>query len=165
MNKIIVFDLATEGLEPFKHRIIGITTKTEEEERIFTERDEKKILEQFWLYITEKGFNKVVGFNSENFDIPMLIIRSIKHKIKMDEDFRKKSIDLRQLIFNGEQRKGKLEDFKELLGINFEENGYRKMHMSLLWEARHLTKLRDFLSRDVKITWCLYEYVREAGLC
>ena len=69
MNKNnCVFDLSTEGLEPLKHRIIGVTTKTETEEQIFTDRDEKKILEDFWNYVESCNFDKLIGFNSSSFE-------------------------------------------------------------------------------------------------
>ena len=159
----MVFDLATEGLEPVKHRIVGITTKTMLEEKIFTNRDEKKILEEFWEYVNKKKFDKIIGFNSDNFDVPMLIVRSIKHNLHIT-NIEDKFIDLRRVIFGTEHKKGTLQDFQNLLGIEILENGYKKMHMSLLWEAAHLSNLEEYLLQDVKITWKLYLRVREAGL-
>lgn len=160
-----IFDLSTEGLEPLKHRIIGITTKTETEEQIFTDRDEKKMLEDFWNYVESCSFDKLIGFNSSAFDVPMLIVRSIKHKITIP-NLNDRLVDLRKLIFGDEERrKGTLEDFRELLGINFSNCNYRNMHMSLLWEQRYeFTKLKEFLLRDVVITWQLYKHIEEAGL-
>lgn len=163
MNNVIVFDLSTEGLEPLKHRIIGITTKTATEEKIFTHRDEKKVLEDFWSYINENEFEKFVGFNSNNFDIPMLIVRSIKHKVRM-YNIKEKSVDLRNKIFGDEHKKGTLHNFQELLDIKYVEEGYAKMHMSLLWQAGHLKDLKEYLLRDVRITWKLYENLLEVGL-
>ncbi len=161
--KELIFDLSTEGLEPVKHRIVGITTKTALEERIFTSRDEKKLLEDFWIYMKEKNFEKIVGFNSDNFDIPMLIIRSIKHNIKTI-NIKGKSLDLRKVLFGEQHKKGTLQDFQNLLGITFVENGYSKMHMSLLWEVNTLKNLEENLLQDVRITWKLYLRIKEVGL-
>ncbi len=162
-NNVLIFDLSTEGLEPVKHRIVGITIKTALEEKIFTHRDEKEILKQFWEYVDRKNFDKIIGFNSDNFDVPMLIVRSIKHNIHLI-NIRERFIDLRRIIFGEERKKGTLQDFQNLLGIEILENGYAKMHMSLLWEAAHLKNLEEYLLQDVRITWKLYLRVREAGL-
>ena len=160
INDVMVFDLSTEGLEPLQHRIIGVTTKTVKEERIFTDRDEKILLESFWNYIKENNFNRIVGFNSDCFDIPMLITRSIKHRVSIAK-IKGKCIDVRKKIT---YKKGTLDDFRQLLGIEFPESRYAKMHMSLLWEDDNLNNLKDFLLRDVRVTWELYKHVDEAGL-
>ena len=163
-NNYCVFDLSTEGLEPLKHRILGITTKTEDEERIFTQRDEKALLSEFWAYVEAKQFQRLIGFNSDNFDVPMLIVRSIKHKVEIP-CIKDKLVDLRKVIIGyTEHRKGTLDDFKDLLEISFFDSRYRNMHMSLLWETEDIPKLREFLLRDVKVTWQLYEHVSGAGL-
>ena len=161
MKDVIVFDISTDGIELLKNRIVGITTKSATEERILTYRDEKKILEEFWHYVN--SFQKIAGFNSSNFDVPMLIIRSIKHKIQIP-NLKDKLVDLRNIIFGGYERKGKLEDIQQLLEISFFDSRYKKMHMSLLWEANNIPKLKEFLLRDVKITWQLYEHIEGAGL-
>lgn len=160
-SKAMIFDLATEGLEPLKHRIVGVTIKTTNEEKIITNRDEKILLEEFYKFIEVNNFDKIVGFNSQSFDIPMLTIRSIKHKVTMP-NLKGKLIDLRNALAG--DKKGTLEDFQQLLGITFFDSRYKKMHMSLLWEADKLPKLEEFLLRDVKITWQLYEHVKGAGL-
>lgn len=159
----MIFDISSEGLEPVKHRIVGITVKTELEERIFTYRDEKKILEEFWDYVRNKNFDKLIGFNSNNFDIPMLLVRSIKNKVPMT-NLRNRTIDLRKVIFGNEHKKGTLEDFQNLLGIEFVDKGYAKMHMSLMWEINDLENLKECLLRDVRITWKLYLRLRGIGL-
>ena len=158
--KAMVFDLSTEGLEPLKHRIVGITIKTATGERIITNRDEKIVLEEFYNYLKASNFDKIIGFNTQSFDIPMLTIRSIKHKVAMP-NLKGKLIDLRNALAG--DRKGTLEDFQQLLGITFLDSRYKKMHMSLLWEA-DLPKLKEFLLRDVQITWKLYEHIQGAGL-
>lgn len=164
-NNAIAFDLSTEGLEPLKHRILGIMVITSIEELIFTNRDEKKLLEDFWAYIIKNNFNKIVGFNSHNFDVPMLIIRCIKHKINIP-NLKGKLIDTRKIIFgNQENRKGSLDDFRELLGIQFTESRFNNMHLSLLWDSSYeLPKLKEFLFRDAKVTWELYKNLEGVGL-
>ncbi len=164
LKQSVVFDISSEGLDPLKHRICGISVKTSQEEHIFAERDEKTILERFWSYIEQNLARKIVGFNSDNFDIPMLIIRSMKHNVSIP-DIKEKTIDLRKIIFKEiEKPKGKLSDFKELLGMEFPESGFKKMHMSILWEDKSILELNQYLLRDVKITWELYERLIGVGL-
>lgn len=164
LKQSVVFDISSEGLDPLKHRICGISVKTSQEEQIFAERDEKIILERFWSYIEQNLAKKIVGFNSDNFDIPMLIVRSIKYNVSIP-DIEGKTIDLRKIIFKEiENPKGKLSDFKELLGMEFPESGFKKMHMSILWEDKSILDLNQFLLRDVKVTWKLYEHMVGVGL-
>ena len=59
-TKAMVFDLSTEGLEPLKHRIVGITIKTASEERIITNRDEKKLLEEFFKFLNSNNFDMII---------------------------------------------------------------------------------------------------------
>lgn len=160
----IIIDISTEGLEPLKHRIIGITTKNHKEEKIFTHREEKTVLQQFWNYIQQNNFQKIIGFNSQYFDIPFLITRSIKYKIQIP-NIGNKTQDLRIILSCGNQRqRGKLTDYKKLLDIQFPDYGYGKMHMSLLWENTNLPELKQTLLQDVKITWQLYLHLNEAGI-
>ena len=161
-KNILVFDLSTEGLDPKKHRIIGITTKTKSEERVFAYTDEAQILQEFWNYIKYNKFNRIVGFNSHAFDVPVIILRSIKHSVQT-QDIKHISVDLRELTV-GNFGKGKLSDFQVMLDIEFPESRYKKMHMSILWAVPGLQELKDFLLRDVKITWELYNYIAEGGI-
>ncbi len=161
--KEVVFDISSEGLEPIQHRIVGISVKTALEERIFTSRDEKHLLEMFWAYLRNQKCDRLIGFNSDNFDIPMLIVRSIKHKIPMI-GLKDKSIDLRKVIFGDQHKKGTLEDFQHLLDIKITQNGYAKMHMSLMWEKDNMKNLQECLLNDVRITWQLYLILWRAGL-
>ena len=163
-EKVLVFDLSTEGLEPVKHRIIGITCKTASEEKIFADRNEKKILTAFWEYIKSQQFNRIVGFNSVEFDVPMLNIRSMKNHVNVVQ-IELIHIDMRKVIFNGrENKKGTLKEFGELLNVKLDDHGYGKMHMSLLWERPDLMNLRECLLGDVRITWALYEHAKEVQL-
>lgn len=163
-SNIMAFDISSDGLDPTKNRITGITTKSDKEERVFTARDEKEILEKFWEYVKASGATQLVGYNSSRFDIPMLVLRSIRHGLEIPHVCRN-SLDLRRVIFpRCPRHKGKLSDMQELLGITFPDSKYRKMHMSILWGTDDLPELKEFLLRDVQVTWSLYEHLREAGL-
>lgn len=162
--KKIVLDISTEGLDSFKHRVIGVTLKSDVEERIITDRDEKVLLEEFWNYMRMHKFDIVIGFNSDAFDIPFLLMRSIKHSVPIF-NIGDKSVDLRKrLSFGQEKPRGKLSDFKELLNLQPKNYGYDKMHMSLLWEDSSLYELEVTLLDDVHTTWELYDHLKRGGL-
>jgi len=163
-ENVLVFDLSTEGLNPLKCRIIGITTKDSTNERIFAKRQERELLVEFWQHINNGNYTQIVGYNSDDFDLPFLIIRSLKHGVKMCPIIRN-SIDLRKTVFYGNNnRRGKLVEFQELMGVNFPESRYRKLDMYLMWSTPEIHDLQEFLLRDVKITWELYQHARETGL-
>ena len=164
-KKVLAFDLSTEGLNPLKHRIIGITVKTAKEELIISYRNEKEMLQHFWAYIKQGDYDVLTGFNSLALDVPMLITRSIKHRVKLASNFLEKHIDIRKVIIGKSNIKsGKLDEFRELLDIKFPESHYQKMHMSLYWESMDIAGLNEFLLRDVVITWKLYEHMQGANL-
>lgn len=160
-EKVLAVDLSTEGKNPLKDRILGISTKSLLEEKIFANREELVILTQFLGYA--KHFDKIVGFNSDEFDVPFLIVRSIKNKLTIP-NLKGKLLDIRKIItVNSNYQKGTLTDFQELLEIKFSDSRYKKMHMSLLWEG-DFPSVKEFMMRDTKITWELYDYLKEAGL-
>jgi DNA polymerase elongation subunit (family B) len=126
--------------------------------------DERALLCAFWEYVRARKFSKVVGYNIDQFDLPMLIIRGLKHGIAIGSIV-KNSLDLRKKVFFGaDNHRGKLWEFQELLGIKFPYSRFHKTDMYLMWSTPDIFELQQFLLRDVKITWQLYVQAREAGL-
>lgn len=162
-NNVLVVDLSTEGLESAKHRIIGISVKSEKEEQIFAYRDERLLLVEFWNYLKKHKFSRIVGYNSDYFDIPFLVVRSILNGVDMLE-LKGVSCDVRRILFRNQKAKGKLSDFKHIVELPENKKKYSKMHMSLLWDCYDLPDLQEFLLEDVRITYALYQKVKEAGL-
>lgn len=162
-EKILVFDLSTTGLRPLNDRILGITCKSLDEEKIFSSENEQELLERFWNYVEKNGFNKLVGYCIHSFDIPMLNIRSLKYCITIPPVI-KESIDLRKVLFNGMNQHGRLIEFQELLGIRFPQSHFQKRDMFLMWTNPDIYDLREYLLRDVKITWNLLMQARSAGI-
>lgn len=165
MAEEIAFDIETTGLNPFKDRVISIAVKTDTEEHIFTNKKERIILEKFWSFLRSLESIKLIGFNSFTFDIPFLYIRSLKHKVRAI-DVRYKSVDLRFLIaFGNKFKSGTLEDYSKLIGYTAKYNGYSGKHLPLLWKEGKLDKLKEYALQDVKMTFELYQKVKEIGLC
>ena len=163
--KEIAFDLETTGLDPFKDRIIAIgMVSSGDENVVITNKDEKIMLEQFWKYLEECGNFKLIGFNNADFDNVFLNIRSLKHNVKMI-NLKYKTADTRLIAFNGwKYKKGKLEQFSELIGYTPKYNGWSGKQIPLLWKHNDLDDLRNYVIQDALMTWFLYQRLKDVGL-
>tara|TARA_Y100000310_G_scaffold268793_1_gene281583 strand:+ start:15438 stop:15947 length:510 start_codon:yes stop_codon:yes gene_type:complete len=164
----IVFDIETTGLDPLKDRIIAIGVKIGVSETAIIHNNEKKILEEFWNCV--KGVKKsnnsfrLIGFNSNTFDIPFILIRSFKHNVKI-EDVRGRTIDLRYLLSYGNRyQNGKLSDYAELIDLEQKYNGYDGSDMPLLWEQGKIDEIQKYVLLDIKITNAVFKRAQEIGL-
>ena len=115
------------------------------------------------MLVRSKGFEKIIGFNIEQYDVLLLFIRSMKYKISIC-DIRDKVIDTRNIYLNGQVfNKGKLSDFEKLLGITYPDSPHRKSDVQRL-NGYCSPELKDFLLRDVKSVWIMYEHARASGV-
>jgi DNA polymerase elongation subunit (family B) len=161
-DNVLAFDLATTGLNLLQDRIVAIYCKTETDEFIFT-GNERLLLVRFWMLVRSKGFEKIIGFNINYYDLLLLLIRSMKYKIAI-YDIRDKVVDMRHIYLNGQVfNKGKLSDFEKLLGINYPDSPYCKSDVQRL-NGYCPPDLKEFLLRDVKSTWIMYEHARASGV-
>lgn len=164
--KEIAFDLETTGLDPFKDRITAIGMVSNDENRVITDKDEKFMLERFWEYLKQFEFDgfKLIGFNNADFDNVFLNIRSMKHNVKMI-NLKWKTVDTRLIAFNGwKYKKGKLEQFSELIGYKPKYNGWSGKQIPLLWKHGDLDDLRNYVLQDALMTWFLYQRLKDIGL-
>lgn len=161
----VIFDIETTGLNPVKDRITAIGVKNGFGEDALIDKDEKYILEEFWKMVRRKyPYLRLVGFNCLSFDIPFILIRSFKHGVKVF-DIRGKVIDLRYVLSHGNRyQQGKLEEYAKLIGLSTKYNGYNGSDAVKLWEANKLNELREYVLSDVKITFGVYQRVKEVGL-
>ena len=148
-----IFDLETLGLEPTTDRIICITLKNTETNEIISilNEDEKIMLESFWENI--KDCDSLIGFNSDTFDIPYLIKRSIINNVKITKQLKDiKLIDLRKIVncFDLNPNiyiKGSLRFWAGIMNIKVEtENGE---HMPLYWSNKEFDKIKQHNEEDV----------------
>lgn len=160
-----IFDIETTGLDPMKDRILCITLQNVEQDSpaSFYGEDEKLILQQFWMAIGT--CEAIIGFNSEDFDIPFLIKRSIINDVKVKKDFI--SIDLRK-VANGfkysynKYTTGKLKDWAEILGYFIQtEDGEM---MPQYYEQKNWKAIRAHCEEDVLITHKLFHKINRCGL-
>lgn len=77
--------LERAALSPITGRVLAIGYCKDDKNIEILEGDEQKIITTFWELITYHGaiLQKLIGFNSNSFDLPFLIRRSWKLRIKI----------------------------------------------------------------------------------
>jgi len=87
-GKELCFDIETSGLDPLKDRITAIGVSNCFGTDAIIDKDEKHILEEFWKGIKSRyPYVRLIGFNCWSFDMPFIIIRSLKHNVKIFDSF------------------------------------------------------------------------------
>ena len=124
--------------------------------------DEKDLIETFWKLVAPSGnvTEELVGFNSNNFDIPILVRRSYILGIKVPTNLKGKwlpdfCIDLMEMWQCGDRQK-RISLDRLCKACGFEgKNGSGKYFSQLLKEDREAAI--DYLTNDIKITAKLAE--------
>ncbi|MBU4332326.1 ribonuclease H-like domain-containing protein [Patescibacteria group bacterium] len=140
---------------------------------IFKQKTEEEMLKSFWE--GARKYQEFIGFNSRCFDVPFIMARSAKHKIKPTKNlmfnrylssqrFDAKHIDLLdQLSFYGAmQRKGSLHLWCRLFGIKSPKGqGVTGDEVSSLYAQGEYQKIAEYNSWDLRATRELYERWQE----
>ena len=124
----IFLDISTTGLNAYKHRLGCISVNSEKETESFCDEDEKKMLEDFIFYLSEKvNRNKrvnIYSFRTEDFIGNFLKTRMLKHKLLskyLDLTSHIIIYDIQRLFFDshffGVTRKPKLGEIIKFLDI------------------------------------------------
>jgi len=135
---------------------------------VFKQATEKEMLERFWDGARE--YREFVSFNGRTFDMPFILIRSAKYKIKPTKDlmsnrylssqkFEAKHIDLMdQLTFYGAvRRKGNLHLWCNLFGIKSPKiQGVTGDDVQKLFKDKKFKEIAEYNSRDLVATRELY---------
>ena len=156
-----IFDIETTGLNSCEDRIVCISLKNLETKNLITfiDIDEGKVISEFWNSIREKIPN-LIGFNSDSFDIPFLIKRSLINRVKICKF---ESLDLRKLA-NGfsysydKFEKGSLNFWAKTTGMKEKaENGDMILHYFFNHEYE---KIKAHVENDIEITEKLYDLIK-----
>ncbi|MFB6145890.1 MAG: hypothetical protein ABEJ99_05305 [Candidatus Nanohaloarchaea archaeon] len=154
-------------LNPVDSRIIAAGIRHDGENHIFIGEDEEEILEEFWIKWggIKKGADekKVVGFNIKDFDMHMLVGRSLANEIGVMSFTKGDLIDLREsLSCFGWRPKGTLEDYAELAGVETQETESSKIpHMA---KDDEIEKIKNHLKADLRITDELFQKSRDLNI-
>jgi uncharacterized protein YprB with RNaseH-like and TPR domain len=152
------FDKA--ALDPLTGRVIAIGMLDLETDKFFIigHEDEARTLTEFWEASQgEMGrLNSMLGFNIFNFDLPFLIRRSWKHRIKVPFGIRRgrywgdQLVDLRDAWQLGDrQARGSLDTIARHLGVGA-KNGEGKAFAELWLNDR--PKAEAYLHNDIELT-------------
>lgn len=137
--------------------------ESEEKDVKYCSYSEAKMLEHFWQYA--KKADSVVTFNGRNFDIPFIMIRSAKLKVKPTRNFVKNRYDskshidlLDKLTFHGITKKFNLDFYCRSFGIDSpKSHGVSGMDVKELYKAGKIKEVATYCGHDVKATYELYK--------
>lgn len=151
MSKEIIFDIETIGdirdLSSMKVTIASIYEYETDSYRSFAENE----LGQLWP-IMEKA-DRIIGYNSEHFDIPIL------NKYYMGDLTKIPHLDLLKVIKENSGTRFKLNDIaKATLQIEKSADGMQAMRW---YEEGKIDEIKKYCEQDVKVTKEVYEYGRK----
>ena len=140
---------------------------------IFKPMTEAEMLKAFWA--GARQYTEFVSFNGRSFDVPFLLLRSAKHRIKPSIDlmsnrylrsqyYNAKHIDLLdQLSFYGAvRRKGNLHLYCRTMGIRSPKaEGITGDDVGRLFHEKKYTEIAEYNSWDLIATAELYERWRK----
>lgn len=155
-------------LNPIDSRIVAIGIKYKNKSKILMDKDEVKILKDFWdEFKNAKKENpncQIVGFNINNFDMPFLVSRSFINNVEIIPFILKNVIDLREKInvYRYGKSRGKLSDFGRLLGLKVSETD--GSHVAGFWKENKLDELRKYLENDLMITEEMLKRAKETNI-
>ncbi|MGB9701537.1 MAG: 3'-5' exonuclease [Candidatus Kapaibacteriota bacterium] len=148
---------------------------TEENNIIYIQANEKKILEIFWKTIDKYKKCTLISFNGRNFDAPFLMLRSAVLEIMPTRNLMEGTkfnysnhIDLiDELTFYsnstyGPTRKFNFDFFTRAFGLTSPKSeGVDGSHVGDLFRNKEYKTIADYCLRDVEATWALYLRVKD----
>lgn len=146
----------------------------DQENFVFKAMTEEEMLKKFWQGAAQ--YKEFVSFNGRSFDVPFLLLRSAKYKIKptvdlmndrylrFDNNFKARHIDLLdQLVFYGAvRRRGSLHLYCRLFDIKSPKAcGVTGDEVSALFQEKRYIEIAEYNSWDLIATWELYQVWQE----
>ena len=136
----------------------------------FKSMTEKEMLENFWSGVN--NYDEFITFNGRTFDVPFILIRSAKHKIRASKDLMSnrylslqklgaKHVDLLdQLTFYGAfPRKGNLHLWCKVFGIKSPKaKGIKGEDIAELFKNKEYQKIAEYNTWDLTATKELYNF-------
>jgi len=153
--RAVFFDIETTSLKPSEGEITSICwldSYTGEEFYTLNTGDERECLLGFVKYLKEHNILSLIGFNSNNFDIPYLNTRCIYNRVRFNPDkFIKQDV---MLIAHKLFYFGSLDVIAQKLGVE------RKLEVDnpiKLWKSKRYDELIEYNAQDVIVTKQIYE--------
>tara|TARA_R100000808_G_scaffold6998_1_gene20576 strand:+ start:19574 stop:20248 length:675 start_codon:yes stop_codon:yes gene_type:complete len=157
--------IAKAPLEATTGRVlaIGYAFSDDPEVYVIADMGEKSILEAFWALYRPVFSATWIGFNSNSFDWPFLLRRSMKYGITFPFEFyqpvkwRKNFVDLMEVYACGEfQKRISLDRLARFLGVG--EKAGSGEHFHELWKTDREAAL-DYLENDIRLTKAIWEKI------
>jgi len=168
LNTKYILDIETTGLAGIEDRITCISLLNLSTNKIisFYGEDERKILQDFWKEID--GALEIYGFNSNSFDCPFLIQRTLINNIPVCPTFHKiRLTDLRlisTLFFTSYNKaiKGTLNQWNNhFFGKDKKTNGEEVIEA---YKKRDWETIKNHCEEDIIVTEELYKRIVNCGL-
>lgn len=144
---------------------IGYRTDDMKKANATTSTEEKKLIKGFFRFV-ENEAGPIVGFNSDNFDIPLLQRRCMMLNIPFSQTFQNtKRVDiLRELMGYRKTGYKTLIEFAMAFGIPVNDQVADSSYIYEAWMNSDIDYIRDHCIQDVEITYQIYEMMRKANL-
>ena len=155
-------------INPIDSRIVAIGIRHKNNNRVFIDISEKKILESFWAewrkIKQENQNNSAVGFNILNFDIPFIVSRSFINNVEIVPFMLKSILDLRNKInaYRYGKSRGNLSDYGIFLGLEIPT--IDGSQVATLWKENKIQDLKNYLCNDLEITEQLFFRAKETKI-
>src|SRR5438874_8295640 len=147
------------GLDPCTGRIIciGLHWMELDRSRVYCQPEERELLANFWADIGQIRPQRFVTFNGKSFDFPYINIRSaimgvpIPHDLLLDTRrfSTERHFDVREVLTNFERyRKGTLEFFCEIFGVDSPKNGINGSKVGDYFKQGRLDEIAHYCLAD-----------------
>ncbi|HVV73612.1 MAG TPA: ribonuclease H-like domain-containing protein [Verrucomicrobiae bacterium] len=147
------------ALDPLTGRVLAVGLLSGDAEfRVLGNENEAALLREFWSACQGETsrLNRMVGFNTNSFDLPFLIRRSFKHRVEIPFGIRRgrywgdEMVDLREDWQLGDrQARGSLDTIARYLGVGQKTGD--GADFARLWNE-HRTKAVEYLRTDLELT-------------
>lgn len=170
------------ALKPETGMVYAIGIKSDKEESIIsngevtkTLADERNDLEKFFMFVENHHTDSMfVGFNTNDFDIPFIVMRAVYHKIKVPPSFYsgghyggagKQFRDLHNETAFGsfDRKKNKRSLRNTSVALGYGDKSDVGKFFSDVWKENRM-EADEYLRNDLKITLDLANRLRESGL-
>jgi predicted PolB exonuclease-like 3'-5' exonuclease len=150
------------SFDPKYSKIICIVVKfMDGEGKVFSNEDEKTLLEDFWSYLRENFRNAtLVTHNGYKFDVPFLVVRSCLNNVDIPIDINRnrwqmeKSNHFDIMMFFSQYENftnPNLEMFGKMHGINVEGERFFGADIEKLYNKGEINKIKEKCRQDVEI--------------
>jgi predicted PolB exonuclease-like 3'-5' exonuclease len=157
------------AFSPHHGRVTALGWKANGGQRIIIDQGqgEKDIIKTFLQSIEDHsdGYIRFVGFSVDYFDLYFLRLRCLHHGIELPDYNGKHTLDLRTQLNNYQRKKkGGLDDFAELIGIDGKPDHISGEDAPYLWKEGEYDELRGYLKDDLRITHKLFLRMKDVNM-